>query len=84
MDAVHPSIQQTCRPLQSRGGAGSKRQGEQSSRGAKRGQAKGAPERSEAKQRGQTALAVQGAIAAGVLQTLYCAPLYADAEHLCK
>ena len=52
--------------MQSGGAAGSKKQGEQGSRGPKRGQAKGGPERAEARQRGQTALAVQGAIAAGM------------------
>ena len=51
--------------MQPGGAASGKKQGEQGSRGPKRGLAKGGPERHEARQRGQTALAVQGAIAAG-------------------
>ena len=52
------------------GAASGQMPGEPGSRGTKRG--KGGPERGEARQRGQAALAVQGAIAAGTALTHLC------------
>ena len=52
------------------GAASGQMPGEPGSKGTKRG--KGGPERGEARQRGQAALAVQGAIAAGTALTHLC------------
>ena len=52
------------------GAVSGQRPGEPGGKGTKRG--KGGPERGEARQRGQAALAVQGAIAAGTAFTHFC------------
>ena len=52
------------------GAVSGQRPGEPGSKGTKRG--KGGPERGEARQWGQAALAVQGAIAAGTALTPFC------------